>query len=147
MTGHVGSQISGQCLCGAVQINALVGTPALRACHCEMCRRHTSSMFMSVQTTPGSVAFSGPVSRFRSSDWAERAFCATCGSTLWYGIPEHDEINLAAGLFDNAAGQTMTQEFFIDRKPQGYALTGDHTRLTAQETIALFAPSDEGESQ
>ncbi len=102
---------------------------------------------MSIQAEQGSVQATGPVKRFVSSEWAARCFCETCGSTLWYEIPEANEINLAAGLFPDAAGQTLSMEFFIDRKPQGYALTGDHTRLTADETIALFAPSDEGESQ
>ncbi len=138
--------VSGQCLCGAVQVRAKVRIPALRACHCDMCRRHTSSMFMSVQTETGSVEVEGPVVRYASSPWAERAFCGTCGSTLWYGVPANDEINLAAGLFPDAAGQTMTQEFFHDRKPGGYAFSGDHTRLTEAETIALFAP-DQGDSQ
>jgi hypothetical protein len=40
----------------------------------------------------------------------------------------------------------MKLEFFADKCPQGYALAGDHKKLSSQETIALFAPQ-EGDSQ
>jgi hypothetical protein len=57
---------------------------------------------------------------------------------------QHDgSRNLAAGLFDNAANAPMTVEFFTDNCPQAYALTGDHKKMTTQETIALFAPDEE----
>jgi len=111
-----------------------------------MCRRWTSSMFMSVPTEPGSITITGPAKAYRSSDWAERGFCDTCGSALWYATVHDDHKNLAAGLFNNAAGNTLKLEFFSDLKPEGYALAGDHKRLTTAETIALFAP-EEGDDQ
>ena len=132
-------------MCGAVTVTATRADPVIRACHCDMCRRWTSSMFMSVPTEPGSVVVTGPAKVFRSSDWAERGFCETCGSALWYATVHDDHKNLAAGLFDNGAGNTLALEFFSDLKPQGYDLSGNHKRLTAAETTALFAP-DQGET-
>lgn len=140
------SELNGQCMCGAVTVTATGAAPVIRACHCDMCRRWTSSMFMSVPTVPGSVTVTGPAKTYRSSDWAERAFCGTCGSPLWYASLHYDHKNLAAGLFGNAANNTLALEFFSDLKPEGYALAGDHKRLTAAETIALFAP-EEGEDK
>ena len=95
------SELKGQCMCGAVTIAATRADPIVRACHCDMCRRWTSSMYMSVPTTPGSISVSGPVKKYSSSDWAERAFCDTCGSALWYATVHDDHKNLAAGLCDN----------------------------------------------
>ena len=138
-------EINGQCLCGAVTVRATVSDPILRACHCEMCRRHTSAMFMSLATDPGSIRIAGPAKSYRSSEWAERGFCETCGSTLWYGTVDDGQRHISAGLFDNAAGAKLKLEFFADRKPEGYALAGDHRRLTRAETIALFAPKEENE--
>jgi len=140
------SELKGQCMCGAVSVTATRAEPVIRACHCDMCRRWTSSMYMTVPTEPGSITVTGPVKTYRSSDWAERSFCDTCGSALWYATIHNDHKNLAAGLFDNAANNTMKLEFFSDLKPEGYALSGDHKRLTAAETIALFAP-EEGDDQ
>jgi hypothetical protein len=135
----MGDRIKGQCMCGAVTVAATRAKPIIRACHCDMCRRWTSSMFMSIPTDPASIEVDGPVRTFRSSDWAERAFCDTCGSALWY-MTVHDQTRqLAAGLFEDAAGNTLAVEFFGDQCPQGYALGGDHRRMTAAETLAMFA--------
>ena len=133
-------EIQGQCLCGAVTVTATITKPIVRACHCDMCRRHTSSMFMSLATDPGSLAFEGPVKSFQSSDWAERGFCGECGSTLWYGTVADGERHVAAGLFENAAGAPLKLEFYADMTPDGYALAGEHRRMTGAECEALFAP-------
>lgn len=134
--------ISGRCLCGAVTVQAQMSEPVLRACHCDMCRRHTSSMFMSLGADPESIVIDGPAKSYRSSDWAERGFCEVCGSTLWYGTVHDGARNLAAGLFDDAAGAKMKVEFFVDGIPQGYALAGDHKKLTTAQTLALFGPEE-----
>jgi hypothetical protein len=139
-------EIKGQCLCGAVQVSAEVDAPRLRACHCDMCRQHGSGPFFSLETLPGSIAVTGPAQSFKSSSWAERGFCGTCGSTLWYGTQHDGARHLSAGLFPNAGGGRLKVEFFVDQCPQGYALAGDHKKMTTQETIALFAPN-EGEAQ
>ncbi|MGJ5619456.1 GFA family protein [Sulfitobacter sp. MF3-043] len=136
-------KINGQCLCGAIKVTATTTNPIVRACHCDMCRQHTSSMFMSLATDSGSETIEGPAKSFRSSDWAERGFCEVCGSTLWYGTLHDNAKHLAAGLFENAADAPLKMEFFVDKCPQGYALSGDHKRLTAEQTIALFAPEEE----
>ncbi len=129
--------LTGNCLCGAVTVTAQAEiTPRLRACHCDMCRRHTSGMFVSIETD--SATFEGPAQSFRSSEWAERGFCGTCGSTLWYGTVADSARHLSAGLFDNAGGGEMKIEFFVDQCPQGYALSGSHRKMTAAETATLF---------
>lgn len=137
-------QIEGQCLCGAVRVTARTADPRLRACHCDMCRRHTSGMFISIDTEQESLEITGPARSFRSSDWAERGFCETCGATLWYGTVHDGARHLAAGLFDNAGGGRMTLEFFADRCPLGYRLAGDHKRLSSAETIAMFSGANNG---
>ena len=133
-------QIEGQCLCGAVQVTAAVDNPRLRACHCDMCRQHTSGAFFSLKTLAGSVEVTGPAQEYQSSEWASRGFCGTCGSTLWYLMD--GTRNLSAGLFADAGGGMLKVEFFADKCPQGYALSGDHKKMTTTETIALFAPQD-----
>lgn len=135
-------EISGRCLCGAVTVRTTFKSSIIRACHCDMCRRHTSSMFMSLATDPGSVSFEGPAKSYRSSEWAERGFCEICGSTLWYGTVEDGIRHPAAGLFENAADAPLKLEFFADKTPSGYALAGDHRKMTTQETIAMFAPRE-----
>ncbi len=137
--------VQGRCLCGAVTVTAQVDNPIVRACHCDMCRRHTSGMFMSLATVPDSETVSGPTQSYRSSEWAERGFCGTCGSTLWYKTVHDGARNLAAGLFENAADAPLKLEFFVDKCPQGYSLAGTHRKMTTQETIEMFT-SGQGET-
>ena len=136
--------IKGRCLCGAVTLRVETDEPRLRACHCDMCRQHTSGAFFSVDTVPGTLVVEGPAQSYRSSDWAERGFCSTCGSTLWYGTVHDGMRPLSAGLFDNAAGGEMKLEFFADCCPTGYRLAGDHRRLRTAETIAMFEGAEGG---
>ena len=135
-------EINGKCLCGAVTVSATVTKPIVRACHCDMCRQHTSSMFMSLATDAGSLTFNGPTKTYQSSDWAERGFCENCGSTLWYRALADADKNVAAGLFENAGNAPLKLEFFIDKRPSGYALAGEHRKMNTEEMIALFAPED-----
>jgi hypothetical protein len=131
--------LKGQCLCGAVTVTARSDKPELRACHCEMCRRHTSGAFVSIKTEPGSVSAEGPARSYRSSDWAERGFCGVCGSTLWYGTVKDGVRHPSAGLFPDAGGGTLVIEFFADNCPHGYAFAGTHPKLDTPATHDLFS--------
>ena len=141
-----GRDVSGQCMCGAVKVTATLAREAVVACHCDMCRRWTSSMLMTVAVEPGH-SVEGPVKQFTSSDWAERAFCADCGSALWYRVtapgPMHGQAQMAAGLFDDAAGANLKLELYVDRKPQGYAFAGERRQMTEAEVYAMYAPPPE----
>ena len=139
-------KIKGNCLCGAVTVTSTVDAPILRACHCRMCRQQNSGAYMSISNDTQDVEVSGDFTLYRSSDWAERAFCPVCGSTLWYGTIADGARHLSAGLFENAADAPLKLEFFADLCPAGYGFAGDHKRLNTEQTIALFAPN-EGEAR
>jgi len=142
------SALSGRCLCGAVTITAEPARKSLAACHCDMCRQWTSSAFVELEAEADTVQIEGPVKRYQSSDWAERAFCETCGSNLWYRItvpgPMHGTYQLAAGLFD-VSGMHLGLEVFIDSKPDAYAFEAGESRrqMTGQEVFDLYAPKQD----
>lgn len=137
-------KLEGHCLCGAVTVTSQMENPMLRACHCDMCRQQNSGPFVSISNDPQNVTVQGEISVYRSSEWAERAFCPVCGSTLWYSTLHDGARNLSAGLFENAGSAPLKLEFFSDMCPDGYAFAGEHKRLTTEETIALFAPQEGG---
>ncbi len=141
------SLFSGRCMCGSVTVTAKPEPASLSACHCDMCRRWTSGALIVLQAGAGSVKFDGPVRRFQSSDWAERAFCGECGSNLWYRVtapgPMHGQYHLSAGLFD-LNGMQLGLEVFIDKKPDAYGFAGERRRMTGQEVFEMFAPKDSG---
>lgn len=80
---------SGGCLCGAVRYRSESAPFRVTHCHCGDCRRISGAAFLtSVAFKTEDFVWSGEApSRYRSSEGAERAFCAKCGSTL--GIIEH----------------------------------------------------------
>ncbi|MDY6983113.1 MAG: GFA family protein, partial [Pseudomonadota bacterium] len=76
--------MKGSCLCGAVTITA-PDLSEIAACHCGMCRRWGGGPFMTLHAGQD-VKVEGDVKTYRSSDWAERAFCGTCGTHLYYHL-------------------------------------------------------------
>lgn len=63
------------------------------------------------------VAGEEAVTVYRSSEWAERAFCGTCGTNLWYRFLPTGTCSLLAGLFDLPQGFGIEQQIFVDDKP------------------------------
>lgn len=91
-----------------------------------------------VHCGPG-VAFSGqhPPTTYRSSEWAERGFCPTCGTHLFYHLLPSDEYILPAGLFHEQSFDVANQ-IFIDEKPEYYELANDTPKLTGEQVFAQF---------
>ncbi|HUG72976.1 MAG TPA: GFA family protein [Steroidobacteraceae bacterium] len=113
----------------------------MNACHCNMCRRWGGAPMMSVHCGPD-VSFEGAdkIETFRSSDWAERAFCSVCGTHLYYRfIPVNDHI-LSVGLFQDGPEFLFLEQIFIDQKPNSYDFSNATSRLTAAEVFAKYAP-------
>ncbi len=71
----------------------------------------------------------GPVRTFRSSEFAERAWCGECGTALWFRT-DGEAHELSPGLFEETAGWPLARENFADRAGP-LALTGDHARIDA----------------
>jgi hypothetical protein len=103
-----------------------------------MCQRLSGGIFLTV--TARGIEFEGEehISIYRSSAWAERGFCNKCGSHLFYRLLNSDEYEMCIGTFDDQADFVLATEIFVDRKPAGYALAGDHPRLTEVETLEKY---------
>ena len=126
---------TGRCLCGAVTFTATDVDPHFHICHCGMCRRHAGAPTMSVSV--GGIRFEGEadILRYKSSDFAERGTCKTCGSHLFYHLFQPDMYIMSIGAFDDQSQFTMGGEIYIDNKPAGYAFAGDHPRETEAEFL------------
>lgn len=86
----------------------------------------------------GSISFEGEenIKRFDSSEWAQRGFCADCGTSLFYYLKPGDKYIMATGCFDDAEQFSLGGEIYIDEKPSGYNFVGDHERMTGAEFMA-----------
>jgi hypothetical protein len=125
--------MEGHCLCGGVQISVAAHRGFTAVCHCRMCQRWSGGLFICIPADAADVQVTGPVVQFASSDIAERAFCGTCGSHLWYRTFEGDgHYGLMPGLFDEARDLPLKSEIYVDRALPGLALPGDHGRATRE---------------
>ena len=110
---------TGHCLCRAIQF-AFDGAPnATLHCHCESCRRATSSPMTTWISVPR-AAFRwtrGAPVIFRSRADVRRGFCGACGSPLFYENDAHpDEIDLYAAALSNGSPVAPTRHVFVQEQ-------------------------------
>jgi hypothetical protein len=93
--------IKGSCLCGNVTLEIAGPLHNARFCHCANCRKFSgtaSAAWGLIQTDQLTVSpsMNSSVSKYNSGGGL-RAFCASCGSPLWYepdGRPQYRGIPL-----------------------------------------------------
>lgn len=138
-------QRTGGCLCGAVRFSARLESTRFGVCHCEMCRRWTGSALMGITVPVGNVTWTGEghIAKRQTSAWAERAWCRECGSGLYYRVtvegPMFGNLELPAGILDDANGLTLVNEIYVDEKPDSFAYAGEgRNQLSRAEVHARF---------
>lgn len=140
-------QRKGGCMCGAVRFTATDVPDKAGVCHCEMCRRWTGSALIGVTVALDKLVWEDEthLGRIASSHWAERGFCKRCGTGMFFRVTMEsaysDDIELPIGLFDEADGFEITNEIYIDVKPDSFAYDGqaERTLLTRAECHAKFS--------
>ncbi|MBU2958213.1 GFA family protein [Paracoccus sp. 1_MG-2023] len=138
------TETTGRCLCGACVMTIEPG-PEAGACHCDFCRKWSGGIFIAVDAKrPVRFADDAPIGVYRSSEWAERVFCRTCGSSLLWRSVDGQHNAVSVQVFDDPAAFPVTSEIFTDRKPVTYALAGSLNGMTGPEFMAQFSPDEEG---
>lgn len=134
--------MKGHCLCGAVGVEA-PDNREVGLCHCGICRRWGGGPLFTLHCgSRPEVTGEGNITIFRSSEWAERAFCGKCGSHLYYHLLPTGEHYLAAGLFQDEGGFRFTEQIFVDMKPDFYDFSNETKTMTEAEVFANFAPPE-----
>jgi hypothetical protein len=136
--------ISGRCLCGAVRFSFEPAKREVGVCNCSICRRWSAGPFL-VLDHEGPVAFEGVenVGVYKSSEWGERGFCKTCGTSLYWRMSGVEHFAVSAGALDDQTGLAFTTEIFIDEKPGYYAFADPTHKMTGEEFVAAFAAGKE----
>ena len=138
------TQYNGKCLCGAVEIQAQaagnVGT-----CHCSVCRRWCGGPMFAVHVE-GFPIIKGEeaITRYQSSDFAERGFCSQCGCSLFYHLKPgqfsaEGMYILAAGILELPDDMNFDNEIYIDSKPSWYRFDDEASRLRMTEKEFLHS--------
>ncbi|MBP1857207.1 hypothetical protein J2Z75_000687 [Rhizobium herbae] len=112
-------ELTGRCLCRSVVFKISGDVIRTGHCHCESCRRATSSpvtTFLCVATT--SVAFWGETLRhYASSPGVSRGFCGNCGSPMSFATERRPgEIDLYVATLDDASGVEITRHWYWNER-------------------------------
>ena len=138
---------TGGCLCGAVRYRLAEAPTRYGACHCGLCRRWSGGIELGIETMPDAIVWEGEgtVRTYKSSDWAERGFCGTCGSNLFWRLtidgPMYGLLSLAAGSLDDFSGMTFDSEIYVDHQPESHAFAGERKRMTEAEVLEMVGAS------
>lgn len=101
-----------------------------------MCRRWGGAFYAAQTGDSCEVNGEENVAIYRSSNWAERAFCRICGSSLWFRFLPTGKQSFSAGLFDEATHRAIEKEIFVDERADWCMIAGDHPRMTGPEILA-----------
>jgi hypothetical protein len=127
------------CLCGAVKLETVVGT-SVGACHCDICRKWGGGAMLALNGGD-SVRFEGGdnISVYPTTAWAERGFCAKCGTHLFIRVNQTGRYIIPAGLFDLDESLQFDHQIFIDKKPSYYRFGNVTREMTGAEVFAHAA--------
>ncbi len=107
-----------KCLCGAVSFRAHVPSGDIQCCHCKQCQQWTGGgPLWTVRVKDVVVTGADHIKTYRASEHGERAFCKTCGATLYWKMQGRNIAFLPVGLFEDQSGFNVTEEIFVDHRP------------------------------
>lgn len=93
-------------------------------CHCEQCRKTSGHFVGATAVRPEQLVFKEQASLqwFRSSEFAQRGFCNTCGSSLFWK-PDHGRfVSVMAGSVDLPSRLTSNQHIYVDDAADYYSI-------------------------
>lgn len=131
-------RIRGHCLCGGVRFETeFKGAHEFGACHCSMCQRWNGGPGLAGEFVNTGFDSDETLRWFRSSDWAERGFCFTCGSNLFFRLVEVPDLwFIQIGCLDLLGDIALVEHIFIEDKPTHYDFADDAPRLSGAEFLA-----------
>ncbi len=129
----------GKCLCGAVEVEVGLPNTEVAACHCSMCRNWSGSPMLAMDAGDSmKISDESSVVRYQSSDWAQRGFCSTCGTHLFYLLVPANQYHVPVGLLQTDADLKLTHQIFIEEKPSFYEFSNKTENMTGAEVFAHF---------
>lgn len=131
--------MAGHCLCGAVRFTATPQRMDMGVCHCSMCRRWSGGTFMAVDCGSSvKVEDDSRLGIYTSSDWGERVFCKSCGTTLFWRMRDGSDTVVAAQAFEDPGAFSFASQIYIDEKPENYDFANETRKMTGPEFLAAI---------
>jgi len=122
--------VRGSCLCGAVRFEVIAPFRRANYCHCSRCRKHSGSGGLAQGRVPKEgfrlLAGGEQIAMFAPPGGMVKAFCQTCGSSLFGGTwPEGPEVSIRLGALDDDPGIRPQYHSFVDSKASWESICED----------------------
>lgn len=113
---------TGRCECGAVRFEIAAALVPPVACHCSQCRRTSGHVWAGTLVADADLRIEGQAALlwYRSSNMAQRGFCGTCGSSLFYRMDGEGKTSVGAGALDTPTGTRLAKHIFVGDKADYY---------------------------
>lgn len=85
-----------------------------------------------------SAKFDGAVTRYASSDHAERGFCPACGTHLFFYAKGPGVYAIPFGLFRDGEDLPFKAQIYVDERPAQYTFANETRTMTGAEFEAKF---------
>src|SRR6266481_9090840 len=122
---YMAKETKGGCLCGSVSYVVSGKLRSIVACHCNQCRKTSGHYAAATQAEIGHIQIvQKSLTWFRSSNKAERGFCSTCGSNLFWREINSPFISIFAGTIDGPTGLKMEQQLYVESAGDYYEVPG-----------------------
>jgi len=114
----------GSCLCGKVRFETHGKLRGVVYCHCSQCRKQSGHFFAATNVQDDAISILGRenVKWYAASDFAQRGFCGTCGSVLFWKHHKLDYTSIMAGAFDQPSGLKGEYHIFVADKGDYYEI-------------------------
>jgi hypothetical protein len=120
---------TGRCLCGAVTCEVRGLLRDVVVCHCVECRRWAGAAGAFAAALNQDLVVQGDALRWidspESSRGARRAFCAECGSSLFWKAADAERTGIAVGSLDAPTGLRVAAHIYTHDAPDWDALPAD----------------------
>lgn len=113
------SELSGQCLCGAVRFSVSGEINRVSACYCSQCRAQNGGGAFHGAEFRGEINLHDETNLkwYASSAKARRGFCDKCGSSLfWQSTSNTDYFDVSLGAFPEDTEFELDAHIFVDSK-------------------------------
>jgi hypothetical protein len=117
-----GESMKGSCLCGGIKFSFEKFYADIANCHCSMCRKFSGAAYGTFGTVNAeNICWESGlelIKVFRSSQKAQRGFCSTCGSSIYYRLViPNAPFEIALGLLEAEPAEAVTANIFCAYRP------------------------------
>ncbi len=123
--------VQGHCLCGKVRFTARGPLRPVVACHCDECRRFTSSQWNATAAYRDNLSIEGEENlRWHAfTEYTRRGFCGTCGSSLFFDPIPRDYIAIGMGALEKPTGLELAVHIWAQEAGDYLTLCDDLPKL------------------